>query len=359
MNPSSEVTAPTTPPLKSALRPSLTLAVLAPLIAEVLSGATRLSFIFVFLPEIMVWGVGALLIRELVRRWKAGPTSLTLLALALSVAEEWIIQQPSLAPLPWAAGVSYGRHWHVNWLWFLFFLGYESVWVVLIPMQLTEMSVPTRRSTPWLSRLGLCVSAFIFLLGSCVAWFLWTQIARPKTFHVAKYQPPIEQLILGVLMIAALAVSAYLLRTHGTRTYPQRPVPPAWAAALVAILLTTPWYLLLVLNFGVPSRWPVWVPMIAGCVWAGLTWTLIRYWTSSDRWTDLHRLALCFGATTVSMACGFLGSNTWPRKDIIAKVVLNLAAIVIFLVSANRLKSRPDQPNLSSAPHSPISPKPA
>src|ERR1700729_2932217 len=80
--------------------PIWTLLLLAPFLAEVLSGSTRLSYIFVYIPEVMVWGGGALLCRELARRWRAGGTSLLLLGLALSVAEEFIIQQTSLAPLP-------------------------------------------------------------------------------------------------------------------------------------------------------------------------------------------------------------------------------------------------------------------
>ena len=80
--------------------PIWTLLILAPVIGEVLSGSTRLSVLFVLIPEIMVWGGGALLCRELVRRWRAGATSLLLLGLALSIAEEFIIQQTSIAPLP-------------------------------------------------------------------------------------------------------------------------------------------------------------------------------------------------------------------------------------------------------------------
>ena len=63
--------------------PALVLAFLAPIIGEVLTGSTRLSFIFVLIPEIMVWGCGALLIRETVRRWRGGATSLILMGLAL------------------------------------------------------------------------------------------------------------------------------------------------------------------------------------------------------------------------------------------------------------------------------------
>ena len=136
---------------RGTLAPALALVALAPMIAEVLSGATRLSYIFVLIPEMMVWGCGALLIREVVRRWNAGGTSLLLLGLALSVAEEFIIQQTSLAPLPWLGSTPvYSRQWGVNWLFFLFMLGYESVWVVVVPVQLTELIFPERRNDLWL-----------------------------------------------------------------------------------------------------------------------------------------------------------------------------------------------------------------
>jgi hypothetical protein len=325
------------------LLPAMTLALLAPVIAEVLSGATRLSYLFVLIPEIMVWGCGALIIRELVRWWRAGSVSMLLLALALSVAEEWVIQQTSLAPLPWVT-TRYGRLWQVNWIWFLFFLGYESVWVVLVPVQLTELLFRGRRTDRWLSDRGLVISALVFLLGSFFAWFLWTQIARPVTFHVPKYQTPLAQPILGLIMIAALAAAAYLLRHLGSRKYSGRPVPPAWVAALAAVLLATPWYGLMSLLFGVRHDWPISVPMLAGCLWAGGCWALIRYWTASEKWTDLHRVALCFGATAVIMACGFSGSNAWPRTDVTAKIVLNITAVLAFATLAKHIGKHPGHP---------------
>ena len=104
---------PSTASARRLIAPAITLILLAPFVAEVLSGATRLSFLFVFIPEAMVWGCGALLIRELHCRWRAGAPSLVLLGLALAVAEEWVIQQTSLAPLPWVH-TTYGRLWGVN-----------------------------------------------------------------------------------------------------------------------------------------------------------------------------------------------------------------------------------------------------
>ncbi|MFZ0038427.1 MAG: hypothetical protein WAK91_13445, partial [Candidatus Acidiferrales bacterium] len=150
--------------------PPVALILLAPLIGEVLSGATRMSFIFALVPEIMVWGCGALIIRETVRRWGGGWTSILLLGLALSVAEEFVIQQTSLAPLPWAAeSPGYGRLWGINWVYFLFMLGYESVWIALVPIQLTELLFPERRNAPWLKRLGLIISGVVFVFGSYIA----------------------------------------------------------------------------------------------------------------------------------------------------------------------------------------------
>src|SRR5215469_11080014 len=131
--------------------PIWTLILLAPFIAEVLSGSTRASILFVYFPEVMVWGVGALFCRELARRWQAGGTSLLLLGLALSIAEEFIIQQTSIAPLPFPfSHADYGRMWGVNLVYLLFMLGFESVWVVVVPVQVTELFFPQKAEQPWL-----------------------------------------------------------------------------------------------------------------------------------------------------------------------------------------------------------------
>src|SRR5258707_2253438 len=79
--------------------PAVTLVLLAPLIAEVLPGATRMSAIFVFPVEMAVWGIGALLIRAAVRRYRLGWCKLPLLAPAPAVTEESLIQQTSFQPL--------------------------------------------------------------------------------------------------------------------------------------------------------------------------------------------------------------------------------------------------------------------
>src|SRR5690242_2906255 len=131
--------------------PALLLVLTAPLVAEVLPGATRLSSLFVLPIEMCVWGGGALLIREAVRRRRLGWRNMLLLALALAVAEEWLIQQTSLAPLVIRIkGQTWARALGINYVYFLWALVYETVFVVFLPVYLVELIFPERRDGPWL-----------------------------------------------------------------------------------------------------------------------------------------------------------------------------------------------------------------
>jgi len=315
-----------------------TLLLLSPLIGELLSGATRLSFIFAFIPEIMVWGCGALLIREAVRRWRGGWISVLSLGLALSVAEEFIIQQTSLAPLNWMGATGNGRVWGVNLFYFLFMLAYESVWIVLVPIQVTELIFPQRRDEPWLRTRGILVSVPVFVLGSYMAWFLWIKQARPKAFHVPDYHPPLATFVVGIAAIVALVFVGYWLRMLRTEPTSRR-APQLWRAVLTTMALVFPWYALMALLF-VPRPVSPWPPLIAGLAWAALAIFLIRRWSSAAGWDDMHRWALSFGALVSQMSAGFLGSSLWPRMDVIGKVILNVIAVAGMIALARAIRQR-------------------
>jgi hypothetical protein len=323
------------------LAPIFTLVVLAPGIAEVLSGATRMSVIFVLVPEMMVWGCGALLIRELVRRWGGGWTSMLLMGLGLSIAEEFIIQQTSVAPLPFpGVHALYGRIWGVNLVWLLYFLAYESVLVVLVPVQVSELIYWKRRGRPWLKTRGIVISSVAFVLGAFLAWFLWIRIVRPKVFHVPYYPVPMTATLCGLGMIVLCIAAAYSARNVGKTVAPPTRKGSAvrpWAILLVALGFFTPWYGLMGLIFGPPRDLAVWIPLAAGTAWALLAFVVIRGLAATPGWGDMHRWALCFGATLVCMAGGFLGSSWWPRVDIVGKAILNVLAVVGFILLAHKI----------------------
>jgi hypothetical protein len=324
--------------------PIISLLLLAPVISEVLYGATRVSVIFVLIPEILTWGCGALIIRECVRRWKKGWSSMLLLGLALAVAEEWVIQQTSIAPLVGLAQHAYGRVWGVNWVYFLWALGYESVWVVLVPVQLTELLFPVRREQPWLRPRGLVIASGVFVLGAFMAWYGWTQRARVLIFHMPPYSPPLLYLAAAVGVIVLLILTAYTLPSGWRldRLAGSYSAPSPLLLVLTVTVLGSAWSAFVLLGFGSRPDVPFLLALAAGVAWCGLTLFLMRRWTSSSDWGDTHRFALVFGGVLGCMLGGFVVFKIGGalRIDWIGKAVLNAAAAA-WLFAVGRGIGRP------------------
>lgn len=324
--------------------PAFALLLLSPLIAEVLYGATRLSVIFVLIPEIMTWGCAALLIRECVRRWRKGWPSMLLMGLALAVAEECIIQQTSIAPLVGLAQHAYGRVWGVNWVYFLWALGYESVWVVLVPVALTEVVYPERRDRCWLRMRGLVIASVVFVVGAFMAWYSWTQKARVDVFHMPPYTPPPLYMLAGASLILLLILAAYLLpsvQPAGDRGQTHSAPSPSMVE-LIICALGTPWAAFVLLGFGSLPALPFAPVLAAGIAWAAITFLLVRRWTSSANWGEAHRFALAFGGVLACMLGGFVVFKVGGalRIDWIGKAVMNVAALAWLLYVGHTVKLR-------------------
>jgi hypothetical protein len=322
--------------------PPGTLLLLAPIVSEVLLGATRISFLFVLIPEIAVWGCGALMIREAVRRCRRGWVSVLLLGVALAVAEECVIQQTSLAPMVGLATHTYGRFWGVNWVYLLWALGYESVWAVVLPIQLAELIFPARRSEPWVGRRGLLLASVVFGLGSFVAWYSWTRVARTKVFHMPEYQPPLLYVLLAIVAIALLAAAAFSPWTSPRPGRPgtPRPAPRPWLVGLIAFAFGFPWSILVLLGFGAAPTVPFRIPMIAGVAWVCAVLLLITRWTSSRDWNDLHRFALVLGGLLACMMGGFVIFAVGGALGIdwIGKAILNVLALLAMVKLGRQLQ---------------------
>lgn len=324
--------------------PIRALLLLAPFLSEVLSGSTRLSILFVYIPEVMVWGVGALLCRELARRWRAGGTSLLLLGLALSVGEEFLIQQTSIAPLPFAgSNAEYGRIWGVNLVYLLFMLGFESVMVVVVPVEVTELMFPTRSRAPWLRTKGVIACCVFFLLGSRIAWYGWTQQARPR-LGAAPYHPPVALLAAGIGLILALAGLAYLLRGVGQASGDGQggtdlKTAPAWLAGMVAFVAGAGWWAVITQLFIPKPIEPWWPVAVAGVAWAALAYALFKMWSSGPAWRPIERWAAAFGATLGFMVSPYLSVSSWAKADLVAVVIFGMGGIVMFLLLGRKISA--------------------
>ena len=320
--------------------PVIALILLAPIIAEVLYGATRISVIFVLVPEILTWGCAALLIREWVRRWNQRWPSMLLLGLALAVAEEWVIQQTSIAPLVGLAKSAYGREWGVNWVYFLWALGYESVWVVLIPVYLVELLFPHRRRQLWLRTRGMATASVVFVLGAFMAWYGWTQRARVQVFHLPPYSPPVPYLAGALAAILLLILAARAL--PATAPAATHRSPSAATVAVLTTVLGSAWAAFVLLGFGSAPEIPFTFALAGGIALCAFTVFLMRRWTSSSHWGDLQRFAVVFGGILGCMLGGFVMFRVGGalRIDWIGKAVLNAAALIWLIAVGRRVRIR-------------------
>ena len=320
--------------------PGLSLMILAPLLAEVLPGAIRFSSIFVLPVEICVWGGGAVFIRYAIRRWQLGWRNMLFLALALAIAEECLIQQTSHAPLViQLKGQVYARAFGVNYVYLLWALVYESVFVVFAPVYLAELIFQRRRDGLWLGKISRIVLAVVFTLGSFLAWFSWTQIARPKVFHVPAYNPPLPAVAIAVAIIVALIFCALgpFQQSLAKPAAPLKP-PPPWLIGAAACVWATLWFVLVLLAFGIAPQFPPAVAMGVGILLAAAILYLLPRWTAQPSWGDGHQFATIFGVILGSMLLSFVGFIGSLPADLYFKIGIDALAVVLLIALGRRLR---------------------
>lgn len=324
--------------------PIMTLFLLPAIIAELLYGSTPITNLTPLVPEILVYGSAALLIRELVRRRGTGWLGIVLLGIAFAVAEECVILQTSL--LPGLFGMDpqhvYGRALGVNWVYLVFLVGYETVWAVVLPIQLVEVIFPDRRDSAWLDARGLAAATILFVIGSAAAWYLWSHVALQRFPAAHGYRAPVLTVALALLTIAVLmALSLARRRSVPAPWVAERRAPRPWLVGLTAFLLGLLWLILALTAFNVaPSLNPL-IPIALAAAWAGGAVLLVRRWARRFDWRDGHRLALIFGAMVASMLMGFpVAGVLGGPVAVIGKLVLNLLALALLAALAVQTRRR-------------------
>jgi hypothetical protein len=313
--------------------PLLTLLFLAPLIAEILPGATRFSAIFVFPIELFFWGGGAVLIREVVRRQHLTWRAMLLLSVALALAEELVVQQTSLAPLViQIRGVEYGRAFGVNYVYLLWALIYEPVLVVLLPVALTEMIFPEHAALPWLRTKGTIIMIFLMIVGGLLAWYSWTHIARVTVFHVGMYTPSPEAFAASILVIAGIVILAVRSRKNtGLPSTAMLAPPSPWIVGALGGLWAVLLHALVVLAFGLAPEFPTWIPVTTSLVLMATPLLFLPRWMASTNWSFAHQYGLAAGSVIGAMLVGFVGFIGALPADLNFKIATNAVALVLLV----------------------------
>lgn len=164
--------------------PVLVLLLLAPSIPELLTGSTPISelvfnppgFALGFTLDVLLYGFGALLIREYAVAYRKGWASILFLGAAYGIAEEGFEVHTFFAPPGHTVGALgvYGHLFGVNWLWALALTVFHATYSIALPILLTNLWFPQVTRERWFDRGALAglgvgyvgeVVVFGFLVG--------------------------------------------------------------------------------------------------------------------------------------------------------------------------------------------------
>jgi hypothetical protein len=306
---------------------------LAPLIAEFLLGDLPINLLGALVILAPLYGGGALLIREVVRRSGRGWPSILVLAFAYSILEEAFTTQTLFNP----------NYLHLNlhllqpayipalgigiW-WTIFVLTLHTVWSISTSIALAEALVPDRATTPWLGWPGLSITAILFALAALAS----TKIEIKQDHFIASTRQFVAAAVVCILVIAA----AFLLpRRAAART--QGWVANPWLVGAGAL---TAGSIFLV----VPNTWGWWAVALYLLLDAAV---IAAVFVLSHRtgWDARHRLALAAGAALAYAWHAFIqtpavGGAHSLRTVRIGNTIFAAALLVLLTIAARRTASQ-------------------
>ncbi|MEZ4860181.1 MAG: hypothetical protein R3C14_02685 [Caldilineaceae bacterium] len=280
------------------LFPVILLFFLTPLIAEFLLGNLPVSQIVLVLPLTLMYGSGAVLIREVVRQTDRGWASLILLATAYGFIEEGLVTQSLFNP----------NYLHLRLLdygfipalgtglpWLLYVISLHVIWSISVPIGLTEALFVRLGDKPWLGKVGLGVIGLLFVAGlallSIVSYQQNPYLASPRQFTAV-----------GVIVVS-LSVVAFRLPKRKEPSGGQAPHP-----LLLFVVAFVAGSLLMMLQLFAESTWHWhWVATVAAALLVEALFVafLVRF-TGNRIWSGRQRFALMAGGLGVYLWFGFV-----------------------------------------------------
>ncbi|MGW6198665.1 hypothetical protein ACWF0M_21130 [Kribbella sp. NPDC055110] len=306
--------------------PALGLFFLAPLVAEFLLGNIPLTGFFALFGLAPLYGGGAVLIRELVRRRGWGYPSVLLLALAYGVLEEGVTTQSLFNP-------DYVDQrlldpGHIGFLgmgapWTLLVLGLHTVWSITVPIVLTE-SMSRRTREPWLGKVGLSVYGVLFGFGVVAT----TVIQLNTDSFVAS---PAQFAGVAVAIVALVALAVWVGRRTPRRTAGR--VPSVLVTGGVVLVLGSAWMLADDLSHN------GWITAAALLLLEVLTAVLLTVWSRRSGWTQRHSMAAAGGALLTYAWHAFPETPVFDASrtvDLIGNALFALLALVLLAFATIR-----------------------
>ena len=320
--------------------PALGLVFLAPLVAEFLLGNLPIKLLPALIVLAPMYGGGALLIREIVRRTGRGWPSILLLGMAYGIFEEAFTTQSLFNPnyLKLNLGLltpAYIPSLGIGAWWTLWMLMVHGIWSISTPIALVEACVPDGARTPWLGRVGLAVAAIVFLFGAVA-----TTLMGYKQDHYMASPAHFVGAVVVIVVLVFLAFKVPAIRRYAS----YRNAPSAWILGAVALALASA-AMLVPMNWG----WGA-VAALMGLDVGMLTVVLL--WERTGAMTLAHQLALGAGAALAYGWHAFLGHPAVGKLDASVRVgnaIFLAGAIALIWFAAKRVGIAEHNPSIDAS----------
>jgi len=313
------------------LVPALTLFILAPFIPEILMGSTPVSRAGQWPLEFAFYGSAALLLREIICRYKLSWHSVFFLGLTFGITEEALLLQSVFNPDFLGHDISYGRLWGVNWVWAQFILGYHTIFSISIPIFLTETIFRRQVKQPWVSKTGVGIFTFIFFISSILFYY--------GLLQTSGYQASLLHYAGAVLLIFLLVVLSFKIKSGSGEKSHSKP-GNNFNVGIIGFLGSIVWLAGLYPVFSEGFRFPPWLIMLAGMTVLFVFCVLIsrlykKGWSLSNRYFSIS------GALVGGMGHGFVILYQAGNKSDIyfQSAFILITLILIILVYYRRIKS--------------------
>lgn len=305
--------------------PVTMLFLLAPALGELVSGSTPPLVLVV--PIVAVWeallyGCGALLVRELARRWGGGWPTILLLGAAYALMEEGISLKTIFDTTFEPAGrlATYGRIGELNSVFTIQIIVFHAVVSIALPILLTELAFPSRRNDPWLGRRGLLITAFLW--GTSLAWGFAV---------VRKVEPPGGAYLATVLAVVVLVALAGVAARSWPLLPQAAPVSLAgrrWLGLFVIGAVAS--VLFLGFTWGGPEERPAPFTAVLQIATAAIGASALAWLSGRRPFADAEKLALACGLVAV-----FVVADLFKPAGLI--FLSGIFALLGFLLLARRI----------------------
>lgn len=322
--------------------PGFILYLLAPAIGELLSSSSppkEYFTVFGFTCMHILYGGGALIVRELTHRWGKGWATLLVLGAAYGVLEEGLLCKSFFDPNWPDLGVlaTYGRWLGVSWIWALELTVYHACVSIATSILIVELIFPHRRHESWASLRILKILGVLLALDTLLGLLFFGGIRKQP------YYPPFLPYLLTVVLVITLTFCAkslpFRILPEIARTVPR----PRWFWLIG--------FLSMIAFFAVPATLVSWhTPAvvtfyIVAAMFGGVVWLVLRLSGNGAAWNDQHRLALAAGPLSVFTLAGFIREINKAEQpdDPTGMIVVATVAAILLLWLSRRVASQVKQ----------------